>query len=80
MIPTLLLAGLVLGKWWRVVIPAATVGWVVVLVATDIGSGAAFVASAALFGVINLTVGVLVNQAMRALLHQLVGDQGALPS
>jgi hypothetical protein len=48
--------------------------------ATDIGSGTAFAASAASFGAINLTVGVLVNQAMRALLHQLFRDRGALPS
>jgi hypothetical protein len=80
MIPTLLLVGLVLGKWWRFVIPAATVGWVVVLLATDIGSGTAFAASAASFGAINLTVGVLVNQAMRALLHQLFRHGRALPS
>jgi hypothetical protein len=64
-IPTLLLVGLVLGKWWRVVIPVGTVAWVVVLVATDTGSGTAFAAGAALFGAINLTVGVLVNQAVR---------------
>src|SRR5215217_7570191 len=27
MIPTLLIVGLVLGRWWRVVIPAATIAW-----------------------------------------------------
>lgn len=65
MIPTLLLVGLVLGRWWRVVIPAATIGWAVLLVATGIGSRPAFAASAALFGIINVTVGVLVFQAVR---------------
>lgn len=34
MIPTLLLVGLVLGKWWRVVIPAGAIGWAVLPIVT----------------------------------------------
>lgn len=46
-------------------IPAATIGWAVLLMATGIGSGLAFAASAALFGIINVSVGVLVFQVVR---------------
>jgi hypothetical protein len=66
-IPTLLLVGLVLGLWWRITIPLATIGWVVLLVAMGIGSGIAFAVDAALLGFINVTVGVLVFQGIRAL-------------
>ena len=65
MIPTLLLAGIVFGMWWRVSIPAATIGWAVLLLATGVVSGLAHFAGAALFGFINVTVGVLVFQAIR---------------
>jgi hypothetical protein len=64
-IPTLLVVGLVLGRWWKVVIPVATVAWVILLIATDTGSGVALVAGAALFGAINTTIGVLAYQAIR---------------
>ena len=65
MIPTLLLVGIVSGKWWRVSIPATTIGWAVLLLATGVVSGLAQVAGAAMFGFINVTVGVLVFQAVR---------------
>ena len=42
LIPTMLLVGLVLGRWWRVVIPVAAIGWTVLLMATGVGSGLAF--------------------------------------
>jgi putative effector of murein hydrolase LrgA (UPF0299 family) len=67
MIPTLLVVGLALGRWWRVVIPASVVGWVVVLLATDVGSGPAFMLGAAAFAAVNVTVGVLVNVGVRSL-------------
>ena len=70
MIPTLLLVGLLLGKWWRVVIPAATIGWVALLVATGTGSGPDFAVVAALYAIVNVTVGVLVFQAARLLWHR----------
>ena len=76
MIPTLLLVGLVLGRWWRVVIPAATISWVLLLAATGVGSGLAFAFSAASFAIINVTLGVLVYQAARLLLHRVVRNHG----
>ncbi len=77
MIPTLLIVGLVLGKWWRVVLPTATVGWLVLLMATGTGSGLDFAAVAALFAVANLAVGALVFQAVRLLWHRVVSRHPA---
>lgn len=65
MIPTLLLAGLVFGKWWRITIPVATIGWAVLLLADGTVSDLTNFAGAAWFGFINVTVGVLVFQGVR---------------
>jgi hypothetical protein len=75
-IPTLLLVGLVLGKWWRVVIPAAAIGWAVLLMVHGVDSGFSFAASAALLGAINVTVGVIVFQATSRLLRSLLMSRG----
>jgi hypothetical protein len=69
MIPTLLLVGLAFGKWWRISIPAATIGWALLLLATGVVSDLTHVAGAAWFGFINVTVGVLVFQAVRLAYH-----------
>ena len=73
-IPTLLLIGLVLGRWWRVVVPVAAFGWTALLIASDIGSGLRFAVDATAFAAANLVVGVLVHQgishSIRALRHR----------
>jgi len=63
-IPTLLLIGLVFGRWWRVSVPIAAVGWVVLLLVGGYGSGLDFVAGAGALALANLVVGVLVYQAI----------------
>jgi hypothetical protein len=65
-IPTLILVGLVLGRWWRLVIPAASVWWVVTLMSDGIGSGVNFALGAALFAALNTAFGVLLFQIVRA--------------
>jgi choline-glycine betaine transporter len=75
-IPTLLLVGLVLGRWWRVVIPAAAIGWAVLLIVTGVDSGIRFATAAALLGAFNVAVGVFVFQAARRLLHSLFMSRG----
>jgi hypothetical protein len=70
MIPTLLLVGVVLGRWWRIVVPLAVIGWVVLLIATDVGSGLSFAVEAGLLAAANVIVGTLLNQAARALFHR----------
>jgi hypothetical protein len=71
-IPTLLFVGLVLGRWWRVVIPAAAIGWAVLLIVTGVDSGLSF--GAALLGAINVAVGVVVFQAARLTFRNLLGS------
>jgi hypothetical protein len=64
MIPTLILVGLVLGRSWRIVVPLAAVGWPALLMLTGVDSGLDFVFAAAALAIANVTVGVLVNQAL----------------
>jgi len=62
MIPTMILFGVLTGYWWRAALVLAAVAWPVVVV-TQSDLGAAAVPAAALLGVANATVGVLVVQA-----------------
>ena len=66
-IPTLILVGLVFGRWWRITIPAAAVGWVALLLVDHLGSGFAFALGAGLLAAANTAVGVLLFQGVRAL-------------
>ncbi|MGH2660198.1 MAG: hypothetical protein ACRDHS_11175, partial [Actinomycetota bacterium] len=52
-IPTLLLIGLVFGRWWRIAIPVAVLGWPVLLIATGVGSGMGFALAAATFSALD---------------------------
>jgi hypothetical protein len=63
-IPTLILVGLVFGRWWRIVIPVAAVGWAMLLIATGVDSGFVFALGAAALAIPNVAVGVLVHQAL----------------
>ena len=72
MVPTMLLVGLVFGRWWRVTIPVGTLVWVVLLVATGTGSGLPFVLGGAAFGAANVIVGVLAYQVIAWLAHVIV--------
>lgn len=64
MIPTLICVGLVFGRWWRIVIPLATVGWPAVLIVTGVDGGLPFALGAAGLAIANVVVGVLVHQAL----------------
>jgi hypothetical protein len=59
-IPTLILVGLVFGRWWRFVVPLAALGWPVLLIATGVDNGLDFLLVAAALAVANVLVGVLV--------------------
>ena len=65
MIPTLIVFGLVFGRWWRVSLAVAAVGWPAVLVAGDVMELEAGLAGAAGLAVLNTGVGVLVHHAVR---------------
>jgi hypothetical protein len=79
LIPTLLLVGLLLGRWWRVVIPVAAIGWTALLMATGVDSGLAFALGATMLALVNVTIGVLVFQAAwfawRRVTTQHAGDE-----
>ena len=62
MIPTLMLFGLLFGRWWRVSVLVAAVGWPVALVLTDVMGLEPGLAGAAVLAVGNTVVGVLVHQ------------------
>lgn len=64
MIPTMMLFGLVLGRWWRFALAAAAVFWPALLLADGTISTAGEVLGAAALGLANAAVGVLVHQAV----------------
>ncbi|MGH3712754.1 MAG: hypothetical protein ACRDT4_04740 [Micromonosporaceae bacterium] len=71
MIPTLILFGLVFGRWWRFSLVAAALGWPALLVATGVmGVGWGLFGAAAL-AVVNAGVGVLVHHGIRLLVRGL---------
>jgi hypothetical protein len=67
-IPTLILFGLVFGRWWRLSLVTAAVGWPVLLVVDDTMDVEVGLLGAAGLAVINAGIGVLVHQgALRTL-------------
>ena len=61
MIPTLIVLGLLVGRWWLVTI--ATIAWPIVLIATKVGTGFHFTVESAGFAAINTAAGVAVHKA-----------------
>jgi hypothetical protein len=64
MIPTMIVFGLVFGRWWRTTLIAAAVLWPALVVWTAGPVTVGQVVGAALLGVANAAVGVLVHQAV----------------
>ena len=64
MIPTLILFGLIFGRWWRPALVAAAIGWPAVLVATETMEVEVGLLAAAGLAAINTGVGVLVHQSV----------------
>jgi hypothetical protein len=62
MIPSLILFGLMFGRWWRWTLIAAAVGWPAWLVATDVMDVGAGLLGSSLLAVANAGVGVLIHQ------------------
>jgi hypothetical protein len=65
MIPTMILLGLVLGRWWWPALGTAAVAWPVLLVTSNVIdlNEADMLAGAAVLAVANAGVGVLAHQA-----------------
>jgi hypothetical protein len=69
MIPTVILVGLLFGRWWKITIPIAVVGWPTLLIADGVDSGFGFAVAAGLLAAENVVVGVLAYQAVRLLVR-----------
>jgi hypothetical protein len=64
MIPTMILLGVIFGRWWRITLVGAALAWPLLRVVTDVvGINASLVGAAAL-AVVNAGVGVLVHQGV----------------
>ena len=61
MIPTMILFGLIFGRWWRVTLVAAALGWPLLLVVAGIEAS---LLAAGVLAVVNAGVGVLVHQGV----------------
>lgn len=64
MIPTMILFGVIFGRWWRITLVAAALAWPLLLVATDVVGFSTSLIGAAALSVVNAGVGVLVHQAV----------------
>lgn len=80
MIPTMIVLGLVLGRWWRFALVAAAVVWPVVVAMPEnalagVRSPTLVLLGAAVFGAANAGVGILVHQAVLAMVRRLRGQR-----
>jgi len=64
MIPTLILFGLVFGRWWRATLIVSAIGWPVLLIATGVDDRIGFAIGAAVLAAANAGVGVLVHRVL----------------
>jgi hypothetical protein len=64
-IPTMILLGIVFGRWWPGSIPVLSVGWGALMIVDGNGSGFAFFIDAAMLAMANVLIGVLVFQVFR---------------
>ncbi|BAL87993.1 hypothetical protein AMIS_27730 [Actinoplanes missouriensis 431] len=71
MIPTLILFGLVFGRWWGWSLVAAAVGWPVLLAATGVMPVGAALLGASALAVTNTAVGVCVHQVTARIIRRL---------
>ena len=70
MIPTLILFGLVFGRWWRSTLIAATIGWPVLLLATGVMHIETGLLGAAGVAAINTGAGVAIHQGARRVVRR----------
>lgn len=65
MIPTMILFGVIFGRWWLIALVVAALGWPLLLVVTDVVRVNAGLVEAAVLAVANAGIGVLVHQGLR---------------
>ncbi len=64
MIPTMIVVGVVLGRWWKVALAVAALGWPLLLVATGLMDVEPGLLAASALAVVNAGVGVLAHQGV----------------
>jgi len=70
-IPILILFGLLFGRWWRLSLIAAALGWPVLLVASDVMSVEPGLLGASGLAIANTGIGVLVHQGVLLVIRKL---------
>ncbi|MGC4881006.1 hypothetical protein ACLQ26_32610 [Micromonospora sp. DT43] len=78
MIPTLILFGLVFGRWWRLSIIAAALGWPVLLAADDVMTVGPGLLGASGLAIANTGVGVLIHKGTLRMMRALRTEAGPL--
>lgn len=76
MIPSLLVLGLIFGRWWRATLLIAAIGWSLLLVTNDIMSVEWALAGAAGLAAANALVGVLIHHAFLCIVRGMRGAPG----
>lgn len=74
MIPTVILLGLIAGRWWRATLLVAAIAWPAWLVAGDAMELEVALLGAAAAAVLNAAAGVAVHQALLRLARWLRGQ------
>jgi hypothetical protein len=62
MIPTMILLGLLLGRWWWAALITAAISWPMLLIATDVMALESGLFGAAALAVANAGIGVIAHQ------------------
>ncbi|PYC67885.1 hypothetical protein C7C45_19815 [Micromonospora arborensis] len=75
MIPTLIMFGLIFGRWWRLSLIAAALGWPVLLAADDVMSVGPGLLGASGLAIANTGVGVLIHQGILRMMRVLRTEQ-----
>jgi hypothetical protein len=68
MIPTLILLGVAVGRWW--VVALAAIAWPIVLIGTKVDTGFPFAVESAVLAAINTVAGVAVPKCAMAIVHK----------
>lgn len=64
MVLVLILFGLIFGRWWRLALVAAAVGWPALLVATGVASAGIGLFGVAIVAMVNTGIGIVIYQLL----------------
>ncbi|WP_256840498.1 hypothetical protein [Ornithinimicrobium faecis] len=81
MIPTLIMFGLIFGRWWKTSLVIGSLGWPVLLVVSGIDLSGQQTLEAIGLGLLNTLVGIVVHQVILHMVRAIVSyarrrDQG----